>query len=326
MVVIGGIFTSCENDVVESQDHFDDSPITLKSFPKGCVYSESKAFDAGIGSSMERALVPLIFDENGVLCSGETYNDPQFTEPDGERLVTDLKTFRSVTHMKEACVDYVKQLPISENEIMWIFDPYVTTFSKRDSKTVQKAKLLATRAIPSDVWAKKGNIVYARWSGGISDYVGHVGAISQEPNLCGSVSVVMRQTKTIESSNSGSMWQTIIGGSSNGVFERYMSSTGSDIWNHSSVYNRCAMWYPNMTNSQRNAIITYMRNQIGKPYQISSKTNTSKWYCSKLVWRAYKEALNIDIDSDGGTYVFPDDILESPLTNVIYFWCIRMYR
>lgn len=62
--------------------------------------------------------------------------------------------------------------------------------------------------------------------------------------------------------------------------------------------------------------INYARKQIGEPFDdnyLSSKWNTNKWYCSKLVWRAYKEQ-NREIDRDGGYWVSPKD-----LTGNMYF-------
>lgn len=62
--------------------------------------------------------------------------------------------------------------------------------------------------------------------------------------------------------------------------------------------------------------INYARKQIGEPFDdnyLSSKWNTNKWYCSKLVWRAYKEQ-NREIDREGGYWVSPKD-----LTGNMYF-------
>jgi hypothetical protein len=47
------------------------------------------------------------------------------------------------------------------------------------------------------------------------------------------------------------------------------------------------------------------------------KVNTSieeknYWYCSLLVYQAFKCVLDIDLDANGGVYVFPNDIICSP--------------
>lgn len=133
----------------------------------------------------------------------------------------------------------------------------------------------------------------------------------------------MQSTRIIEANNYGTNLAGFSIGTGNGVNERYMSSTGSNWWNSTSgaiIYARYALWAPNMTTANRNAIINYMRNQIGESYNFSSsKTDESQWYCSKLQWMAYKKILNIDIDCDGGYWVFPNDIKNSPLLVGISF-------
>ncbi len=41
--------------------------------------------------------------------------------------------------------------------------------------------------------------------------------------------------------------------------------------------------------------------------------NGNRWYCSLLVWQAYWTAADVDIDVNGGAYVFPNDIIKSPV-------------
>ncbi|WP_339365630.1 hypothetical protein, partial [Vallitalea maricola] len=48
---------------------------------------------------------------------------------------------------------------------------------------------------------------------------------------------------------------------------------------------------------------------IGEKYSVLSlKSNTSKWYCSKVAWYGYKYGANVDIDCNGGLFVKPVDI------------------
>ena len=329
LVVSSGVFTSCTNDddqllAGDSRAEYTNvniEGITVDSFPQELIFTENTALENGIGLTCENAIVPLIFDENGYLCTGQKYNSPDFIDSCSNHLITDLRTFHKVTNMKEATPEYSRLLPISKGKNIWAFDPYVNHFEKR--KDIQKYRNpeAITRTIPSSIWAVKGNIIYGKWNNdGIADYLGHVGAISVLPsNPTDVISSMMQITKTIEASNLGGTFDPILGGSPNGVFERYMSTNGYDAWNHSSIYDRCVMWYPNMTSTQRNLVINYMQGQIGKYYALSSKTNETTWYCSKLVWKAYNVALNIDIDYNQGTYVFPDDIYNSPLLTLVYF-------
>lgn len=64
----------------------------------------------------------------------------------------------------------------------------------------------------------------------------------------------------------------------------------------------------------------------GTPYDadfINNKGDNemSALNCSELVWRAYKYGAGIDLDSNGGLGVYPNDINESPLLKVVkYLW------
>ncbi|WP_051430850.1 YiiX/YebB-like N1pC/P60 family cysteine hydrolase [Thermicanus aegyptius] len=54
--------------------------------------------------------------------------------------------------------------------------------------------------------------------------------------------------------------------------------------------------------------------QIGEPYSLTtSKDDTTRWYCSKLVWYAWNQQ-GYDLDPDGGYYVLPSDLEDSDLT------------
>jgi uncharacterized protein YycO len=60
----------------------------------------------------------------------------------------------------------------------------------------------------------------------------------------------------------------------------------------------------------------WLARRNGRPYrwpiiQGLDKTDQSRFYCSQLVWLAFREALDIDLDVDQGALVFPDDIYNS---------------
>ncbi len=63
----------------------------------------------------------------------------------------------------------------------------------------------------------------------------------------------------------------------------------------------------------------YARAQVGEPYTIwTSKTNQSRWYCSKLVWASYywRSGRAIDLDSNGGYWVTPNNLWYSGWTYI----------
>jgi uncharacterized protein YycO len=77
------------------------------------------------------------------------------------------------------------------------------------------------------------------------------------------------------------------------------------------------LYVPSATTTQRYNTTMFAAQQNKKPYSFtSSKTDYSKFYCSKLVWAAYKEKASKDLDYDGGLYVYPDDLFDSTLTSV----------
>ena len=63
-------------------------------------------------------------------------------------------------------------------------------------------------------------------------------------------------------------------------------------------------------------VVSWISERKGKPYrwpliQGLEKSDQSRFYCSQLVWIAFKEVLNLDLDVDKGVLVFPDDIYYS---------------
>ncbi|SFB29273.1 Permuted papain-like amidase enzyme, YaeF/YiiX, C92 family [Amycolatopsis marina] len=88
--------------------------------------------------------------------------------------------------------------------------------------------------------------------------------------------------------------------------------------------NKCGpiyKMYVKAKQSSRNKAANFAYNKLrGKGYDknfLANKINgAGKLNCSELVWRAYK-SVNIELDNDGGTAVFPIDINEDGST-VIY--------
>jgi len=77
------------------------------------------------------------------------------------------------------------------------------------------------------------------------------------------------------------------------------------------------LWVPSVTAARRTAARDFARAQLGEPYVINaSKTNDQAWYCSKLVWAAYRRTSGVDLDADGGYFVWPVDLLNDPATYV----------
>lgn len=63
-------------------------------------------------------------------------------------------------------------------------------------------------------------------------------------------------------------------------------------------------------------VVRWVEERKGKPYRWPiimglDTTDESRFYCSQLVWLAYKKVLNIDLDYDKGVLIFPDDLYDS---------------
>jgi hypothetical protein len=77
------------------------------------------------------------------------------------------------------------------------------------------------------------------------------------------------------------------------------------------------LWVPSLSASARAACRAYCAAQAGEPYLItSSKSDQSKWYCSKLVWASYWYRAGKDLDANGGYWVTPVDLYKDNDTRV----------
>ncbi|MCD7788139.1 MAG: hypothetical protein LUH59_04335 [Firmicutes bacterium] len=74
------------------------------------------------------------------------------------------------------------------------------------------------------------------------------------------------------------------------------------------------------TTSEKKAAVSFCTGQIGKDYElpllggVSTSSSSSDWYCSELVWAAYK-AQGISLVDSVGMWVTPKNILDSSLTS-----------
>jgi len=87
------------------------------------------------------------------------------------------------------------------------------------------------------------------------------------------------------------------------------------------------LWVPSVTSGARSCARFYCRYQNGEPYVITStKSDQSRWYCSKLVWASYyynvgstHESTDPDLDGTGGTWVSPFDLVIDGQTSVFAY-------
>lgn len=76
------------------------------------------------------------------------------------------------------------------------------------------------------------------------------------------------------------------------------------------------IWVPTKA-SYGTGVVSYAAAQLGEPYNISSsKTDYTQWYCSKLPWVGWKLKTGLDLDADGGYWVWPVDLVNDAQTAV----------
>lgn len=78
---------------------------------------------------------------------------------------------------------------------------------------------------------------------------------------------------------------------------------------------------------KRKAVALWAKKQIGKDYdydyennKLNTTSNNKKFNCSELVYKAWKfnGTISVDLDSNGGTGVYPNNIKDSKYTKLIY--------
>lgn len=80
------------------------------------------------------------------------------------------------------------------------------------------------------------------------------------------------------------------------------------------------LWVPSQAN-HGTAARDYAYRQMGKPYSVfAAKTDLRSFYCSKLAWVAWRNTSGLDLDADGGFWVWPVDLVNSRYTTVFGYW------
>jgi hypothetical protein len=87
------------------------------------------------------------------------------------------------------------------------------------------------------------------------------------------------------------------------------------------AYDRAyALWVPSQAHHRTQARL-FAQRQVGKPYVLSpNRYGTTTFYCSKLAWSAWYYTAHIDLDGDGGAYVWPVDLVTSRNTRLFGYW------
>lgn len=80
------------------------------------------------------------------------------------------------------------------------------------------------------------------------------------------------------------------------------------------------LWVPSVPYQGRVVARDYCEDQLGEPYELNGyKNTTDEWYCSKLCWASYKWTAGVDLDADGGLYVWPVDLVNDSETSQLAY-------
>jgi hypothetical protein len=87
------------------------------------------------------------------------------------------------------------------------------------------------------------------------------------------------------------------------------------------TYDRAyALWVPSEYNHRVSAR-NFAYGKLGKPYNLlAAKTDMRSFYCSKLVWAAWRYTSGLNLDADGGHWVWPIDLVNSRYTAAFGCW------
>lgn len=289
------------------------SDFTIEDFKKaGNFWSENQAKELitenTLGKKPENALVPLVFLDDDFLANATSFSD---AEKSSKTFFTDIQTFARVLNV-EGLSEYADAISDNEGNMIFTYDPYVNKHTKRIEKyeTVKAAIAEEKGFSPKQPMLKSsgnnpGNILWVAdiavgyMPNSIKGAFGHAGVVYKLNNgLNYGGNPNNSNTKTMEA----------VGDRPN-TNDEVVEESYNSYWTSNNFNWLLLIYAPNLSWSERSDIKDYAKAQDPDTYSLSSpKWNTSSWYCSKLVWKSYKEKTNMDIDYDGGYYVYPVDM------------------
>ncbi len=113
------------------------------------------------------------------------------------------------------------------------------------------------------------------------------------------------------------------------VIESFAVGSKSDVTMASMIqdYASFMVLKPKVSEQEKAQVVKYALNELmGLPYALTTgvfskknQKNIDRTHCAHLVWYAYKQ-FGIDLDSNGGKIVKPQDIANSPLVEVVQIY------
>ena len=304
LMVMVGVFFSCDKSREDLQvenvafSEIKNDKISLSSFPFAKVFSnqelEERVSKTSLGSSRQASIVPLIFNEEGVLYDGASMT-PTVKSQNQKIYYTDFETYVRVASQHEKYSQYAKKISMYGKNL-YFFDPYQSKYD--EIPTSVQTRSLYSRGNLLKILLSKVNIadIFYESSTVLSQYTGHVAGVNNVSIYSTKPVSVLDAMDAITVTEAFFPW----------VYTRSMKQW----WKHTNTIT-LLQYKKSISQSQRKQIADFWLNQTGKPYNVTTLWDDDYWYCSKLMWRGYYDVLGVDIDNDGGYFCFPDDILNS---------------
>jgi len=287
-----------------------------------------------LGSRPELALVPLVFDEELNLHSPTSFNLLK-EEETKETMFTDLKTFQKITKRYDL-EQYAQQIFFSNQKGVFVYEPYVekqmTREEQLDFLEMHKDNLVEkTNSMDLNKPAESRYSTYSPteypnflWVADIATgwhpsrnpitWLGHTGVVYSldNGNTTGG-NPHKSDTKNMEALGFG-------------YADQIATTPFNAYWNKDGFIWQVLIYNPKGSNQNRENVKNFLYNQSTDSYGFTSKDNWTKWYCSKLAWRAYKSYMACDLDYDGGYWVLPADVANAALAQTTDARAYNFYR
>ncbi|MDQ6482217.1 hypothetical protein [Dyadobacter sp. LHD-138] len=285
-----------------------------------------------VGQNAYKSLTPLVVGKNGKLIGGKEYNEAIAKKIRLETQIyfTDLETFAKVTHLKSADPKYAKLLPLTPNKGVWVYDSYQKHFV---SNLTPPSKSGRVNILGNGDFIKcvKDSAYYSSYVGTI--YLNPSKVVNWESNSwpghsAGSLMRYYGDGKTFTQFANELLVIEAQGKAFQGYSEQDQVIDQSLSHNWIDDEETMFVLVSKLHSDKLMDIGAFWKYQAltnGIIYRIDAEKNQvplnwsylvfKETYCSLLIWHGYFYYGDEDIDSDGGFWCTPDDILNDVCNN-----------
>jgi hypothetical protein len=287
-----------------------------------------------VATGQTNALVPLVFEAAGYLYSPQAFNRMQDSllvveranalsgapEPAGPAVYfTEAATYSRVANASLIGGPFgmLEEAASSGATALHVYDPYAlpnsttqpdAAVSESAEPTEPSGTTNAMGPTPPLLWVADV-LTGSQISGFSAGHAAIVTRLNTGANTGGDPT--SQQTKTMEALKDAN------GNSANEVIERPFGT----YFMHTNVDRLNVRRRNSTTWSRRTQAVGYARAQDPDDYRWwTPKWTSGKWYCSKLVWKAYEEKVQINIDTNSGYFVLPLDVRLDWSLSDVYNW------